>query len=141
MQNKYLRFFIIEPQFRLRFLAFAFLMFILSFQLRELLWQQQQLSSLKRQKDALVYQREMNNKIQQEQIMGQKSSVEPALEDTPFILEGISFKKGVWYALINGTIVKSGDTISNYNIIDIKKNLVILENKTTKSSRQLYFKK
>ena len=129
-QMKYIRFLFLEPHFKWRIFIFVILVVMLSLQSNFLAKQN---ATLK----AMVATIEMKRKDLQNKRQVRDKPV--AVQETQYILRGVSEFDGIHYAVINKEIYARGDTIGHYVVKQITSNCVILEDKTTQKLRKLEY--
>ena len=133
MHNKLYRLFIIDPQFRMKFIIFLIILSGLGWQSFVLKQKGKDLVKIKAEQALVVKTAEMH-----EALSGNNSHKFTPMPSTPFNLQGITMIHETYIALIDGKAHKEGDLLNNYTIQQITKNTVSLEDKETKAIKQLY---
>jgi hypothetical protein len=138
MHNKFVRFLLFEPQFRIRALIFLAFVVLITIQLKILQAQRKHVLNLQAEKSLVLRTAEMENAIQVK--MGKLMVDEEQPEVLISKLRGVMVQKeGAPYVLIDDTIYNEGDALGDYTIVSIMKGSTVLINKLTNEVKNLAF--
>ena len=132
--NRFYRFFVLDSQFRLRVMVFIGLLILVGWQKHIIKVGETEFRQVKLNKDLVSRIPEMQSTLKG-RYAKRNIMIPQAIE---LHLKGITRKKDIYYALIDGEIHMIGDSIKDYKITNITKEVVILENQTTHAVKQLY---
>ncbi len=140
MPNKFIRFFILESQFRFKFIILIIAVMIMALQFKTNQLQKKQLRQIKMEQ-ALVMRIPEMERIIQANTVRTMAETRPKVQVTKveFVLEGIRIQDGTSYALIDGIICEEGDVLGDYIVVKITRDSVILEDKSTQEVKELHF--
>lgn len=146
MNNKYLRFLLLDHTIRIRVAIFLALWILISFQGGTLKTQGKELSRIKTEKELVLKIPNMEKTIKAHTIIatemaapGDGTQSGEQIVKVEFILKGMTIKNGIPYALIDENIYKEGDTLGEYAIMKISRAGVVMQNNLTQEIKQLYF--
>jgi len=134
LENKYTRFFLLEPHFKKRLIWLCLLVVFIGLEVyagRFLSRRQEQL------KERKVFVEKMA-RLEKEFLAGKKREARRQDRGEDFLLQGISEQQGVPLALINDDIYNEGDMIHDYRVSQIEPNAVVLKNEASMTEKHLY---
>jgi len=137
MSNKFIRFFIFESQSRMIFLGLVVGVAITGMQLKVLGNQQLQIKKVTAEKQLVGRILDMEKIVRANTI---KTATKTQLSKIDFVFRGTILKNGISYALIDDMVFAQGDSIGEYAVIKITQGETVIENRSTKEIKKLYFR-
>ena len=137
MQNKFFRFFSLEPQFRFKAVIFLIFFIIIPVEFRVFQQKEHQLAKIKSEKALVMRIGEMERAIQVNTVHAQLSGKSSQVTVVKYNLTGTSITGDISYAIIDGLIYTEGDTIGEYTVMKIAKDSVTLESKSANKIKNL----
>jgi hypothetical protein len=137
-QNKYIRFFFVEPSFRLRLVIVIALFILMGVEKKIIRLQKDKIADLRARVAAVKQIGAMEKKIKFYK-MFQETSDAPVVEEKANEIKGVAFlESGVPYVVINNNVYREGDKLGEYTIIKITEKVTEMQNKETQETRYLY---
>ena len=137
MIKKFLRLIIREPIFLIRALVVLILLGIVLAEAAVSGSQAKQYAKLEEEKRFVDSIPEMEKRAKMFRATTVVATDAPVIPKAMITLEGTGIKNDILHALIDGTVYQKGDRVGDYQIIEIQRGSVTLENVLTKEQKNL----